>query len=522
MKSYKDEAKELLKLVGGKENVVSVTHCATRLRFALADDAKASPKDIQKLDSVKGTFTNAGQFQVIIGNDVGNFYKDFIGVSGIESGSKEDVKKAAMTKQPFLQRMVAHLAEIFVPLIPALVAGGLMLGLGNFLQANLPFLGGKSFKETSEMARIILFFTDWIGGAVFGMLPVLVTWSTVKKFKGNEALGIVLGLMLVAGGMLNAYVYGNISSSKELANAGVHLKDVIFNGSAKYAGLFKDAQNPMGKDPFGIDAGKYLLNLGFAQIMLIGYQAQVLPAMFAGIAMCYIEKFFNKRTPEVLKLVWVPFITLVVTGFLTIVFIGPAARTLGEWIVGIFGFLFKTPGLKYLGALLFGSTYAPLVITGLHHTFIAVDLQLSATEGGTFIWPLIAISNIAQSGAVLATYFLYKKDKKQESVSLSATVSAWFGITEPAMFGANLKYMYPFYAALVGSTVGALISTGFNVLANGIGVGGLALAFLSIKFEGSYQLGFGLASLAAFGLAFGLTFVFSKSKKLNKGSLTGE
>ena len=213
---------------------------------------------------------------------------------------------------------------------------------------------------------------------------------------------------------------------------------------------------------------------------------------------------------------------MVVTGFLTIVFIGPAARTLGEWIVGIFGFLFKTPGLKYLGALLFGSTYAPLVITGLHHTFIAVDLQLSATEGGTFIWPLIAISNIAQSGAVLATYFLYKKDKKQESVSLSATVSAWFGITEPAMFGANLKYMYPFYAALVGSTVGALISTGFNVLANGIGVGGLALAFLSIKFEGSHQLGFGLASLAAFGLAFALTFVFSKSKKLNKGSLTGE
>ena len=323
--------------------------------------------------------------------------------------------------------------------------------------------------------------------------------------------------MLVAGGMLNAYVYGNISSSKELANAGIHLKDVIFNGSAKYADLFKDA-----KDPFGIDAGKYLLNLGFAQIMLIGYQAQVLPAMFAGIAMCYIEKFFNKRTPEVLKLVWVPFITLVVTGFLTIVFIGPAARTLGEWIVGIFGFLFKTPGLKYLGALLFGSTYAPLVITGLHHTFIAVDLQLSATEGGTFIWPLIALSNIAQSGAVLATYFLYKKDKKQESVSLSATVSAWFGITEPAMFGANLKYMYPFYAALVGSTVGALISTGFNVLANGIGVGGLALAFLSIKFEGAHQLGFGLASLAAFGLAFILTFAFSKSKKLNKGSLTGE
>ena len=284
MKNYQDEAKELLKLIGGKENVASVTHCATRLRFALVDEAKASPKDIQKLDSVKGTFTNAGQFQVIIGNDVGDFYKDFIRVSGLEGATKEDVKKTAMTKQPFLQRMVAHLAEIFVPLIPALVAGGLMLGLGNFLQAGLPFLGIKeiidkkpvynSFKDISEITRTILFFTDWIGGAVFGMLPVLITWSTVRKFKGNETLGIVLGLMLVAGGMLNAYVYGN------MAGEDINIKNALLNGNEKY----------------GIEAGKYILNLGLTKITLIGYQAQVLPAMFAGIAMCYIEKFFNKRT----------------------------------------------------------------------------------------------------------------------------------------------------------------------------------------------------------------------------------
>jgi len=492
MGKYRSEAKKLLELVGGKGNIASVTHCATRMRFALVDEAKANVKEIQGLPTVKGTFTNAGQFQVIMGNDVGDFYKDFIGLSGIESASKEDVKKAAMTKQPLLQRMVAHLAEIFVPLIPALVAGGLMLGLGNFLQASLPFLGGKSFKEVSEIARVVLFFTDWIGGAVFGMLPVLVCWSTVRKFKGNEALGIVLGLMLVSGVMLNAYVYGN------MAGEGINVKDALLNGNEKY----------------GIEAGKHILNLGLTQLTLIGYQAQVLPAMFAGIAMCYIEKFFNKRTPEVLKLVWVPFITLIVTGFLTILFIGPFARTLGEWLVAVFAFLFKTPGLKYFGALLFGSAYAPLVITGLHHTFIAVDLQLSATGGGTFIWPLIALSNIAQSGAVFATYFLYKKDKKQESVSMSATVSACFGITEPAMFGANLKFMYPFYAALVGSAVGALISTAFDVMAAGIGVGGLALAFLSIK-EG--VIAFWIASIASFGLAFILTFVFSKTKLNKKG-----
>lgn len=496
MKKYHAAAVKLLELVGGKENVVAVTHCATRMRFSLADEKKANPKEIGQLDSVKGTFTNAGQFQVIVGNDVADFYKEFINVSGIQTASKEDVKKAAMQKQPLLQRMVAHLAEIFVPLIPALVAGGLMLGLTNFLGAELPFLHNKSLNQLYPLAANLSKFINWIGVAVFGMLPVLVSWSTVRKFKGNEALGIVLGLMLVlAGTMLNAYTYGDIVAK------GHNIREMLINGSAEY----------------GIKAGEYVIDLGFYKILMIGYQAQVLPAMFAGIAMCYIEKFFNKRTPEVLKLVWVPFITLVVTGFLTILFIGPFARMIGEGLTGLFKFLFQTPGLKYFGAIIFGATYAPLVITGLHHTFMAIDFQLQATLGGTFIWPLIALSNIAQSGAVFATYFIYKKDKKQESVSLSSTVSACFGITEPALFGANLKFMYPFYAALCGSVLAALISTGFGVLSNGIGVGGLALAFLSIKFTngGIYQLGFWIASIVAFVVPFVLTFIFSKTK-LNK------
>ncbi len=500
MGKYQDEAKKLLELVGGKENIASVTHCATRMRFALADEGNANVKEIQQLPTVKGTFTNAGQFQVIMGNDVGDFFKDFVDVAGIQASSKEDVKKAAMSKQPLLQRMVAHLAEIFVPLIPALVAGGLMLGIGNFLGAKMDFLGGKSLNELYPIVANLNKITTWIGVAVFGMLPVLVTWSTVRKFKGTEVLGIVLGLMLVlAGFMLNAYVYG------DLVTQGLNIRELLINGSEAH----------------GIKAGEYVVDLGFYKILMIGYQAQVLPAMFAGIALCYIEKFFAKRTPEVLKLVWVPFITLVVTGFATILFIGPFARTLGEGLTKFFQFLFLTPGLKYVGAIIFGSTYAPLVITGLHHTFMAVDFQLQASMGGTFIWPLIAISNIAQSGAVLATYFLYKKDEKQASVSLSSTVSAWFGITEPALFGANLKFMYPFYAAIIASTVGALISTGFGVLSNGIGVGGLALAFLAIKFEGSHQLGYWIAALTTFGLAFMLTVVFSKNKKLNKGDIVG-
>ena len=323
MKKYHNDAVKLLELVGGKENVVAVTHCATRMRFSLADVKKANPKEIGQLDSVKGTFTNAGQFQVIVGNDVGDFYKEFINISGIQAASKEDVKKVAMEKQPLLQRMVAHLAEIFVPLIPALVAGGLMLGLTNFLGAELPFLHNKSLNQLYPLAANLSKFINWIGVAVFGMLPVLVSWSTVRKFKGNEALGIVLGLMLVlAGTMLNAYTYGDIVAK------GHNIREMLINGSAEY----------------GIKAGEYVIDLGFYKILMIGYQAQVLPAMFAGIAMCYIEKFFNKRTPEVLKLVWVPFITLVVTGFLTILFIGPFARMIGEGLTGLFKFLFQTPG----------------------------------------------------------------------------------------------------------------------------------------------------------------------------------
>ena len=268
MGKYQDEAKQLLELVGGKENVVSVTHCATRMRFALADDAKANVKAIQQLPTVKGTFTNAGQFQVIIGNDVADFSKDFLAGAGIQEASKEDVKKAAAQSQPFLQRMVAHLAEIFVPLIPALVAGGLMLGLNNFLGAALPALGGKTPIESFPFLQPISQFMVWIGVAVFGMIPVLVSWSTTRKFGGTQILGIVLGLMLILPGfMLNAYTYSAI------ATAGGNVRDVLINGDPKA----------------GIKAGEYVLNLGFYKILMIGYQAQVLPAMFAAFTLNYVE-----------------------------------------------------------------------------------------------------------------------------------------------------------------------------------------------------------------------------------------
>lgn len=566
MGKYQNEAKQLVDLVGGTENITTVTHCATRLRFVLADDAKADIKGIEKLETVKGTFTNAGQFQVIIGNDVADFYRDFIVVSGVKEATKEDVKKAAQKNQPFLQRMVAHLAEIFVPLIPALVAGGLLLGFRNVLEN--PMSGQTlAYKDQYDWAMTLFNFTGWISLSVFAFLPALVAWSTVKKFGGTVVLGIVLGLMLVSPSMMNAYEFGGYRSKgidvKEMIHVGAetYSKDTYKDLVKDYPEMKKIAKTPAdlvtavtkkgGANPAGalaekagysekknaddykelragiievnaaatstVTAGQYEWNLFGYNVSLIGYQAQVLPALFAGITLVYIERFMNKITPEVLKLVVVPFVALVATGLLTILFIGPVARGLGDALTGFFTFMFTTPGLKYIGAILFGGLYAPLVITGLHHTFIAVDLQLAA-DGGTFIWPMIAISNISQAGAALATFFIYKSEK-QKAVSSSATVSAWFGITEPAMFGANLKYMYPMIAAIIGSILGALICTAFGVKAVSIGVGGLALAWMSIYSQ--YMIPFLVASAVATIVPIILTFVFSKTK-LNKGSLSDE
>lgn len=543
MAKYENDVKQLLEFVGGKDNISTVAHCATRMRFVLKDDAKADVDAIEKLDVVKGTFTNAGQFQVIIGNDVPTFYREFTKNAGIEEATKAEVKEAGAKKQNKLQQAVAFLADIFVPLIPALVAGGLLLGLGNILSAtDLPWLPAKqtylTLDQTKDAALTLKFFTDWIGGAVFGFLPVGVTWSTVRRLGGTPILGIVMGLLLVSSLFMNAYAYGNVSTYKDGANlaviAGPEAVDAVTtvviekNPNLKGTELL-DAKNSAISKAYEVaqkevDSGKikpkFQLNLFGLKVNLIGYQALVLPALFAGLVLVWIERFMNKITPDVIKLVIVPFVTLVVTGILAITIVGPTARFLGDGLANIFKYLLETPGLNIFGALLFGGTYAPLVITGLHHTFIAVDLQLTASFGGTPIWPMIAMSNIAQSMAALAVFFIARRQKEQklEEVSISGAVAAWFGITEPAMFGANLKLSYPFIAAITGSALGAVVLTLGGVLSNGIGVGGLALAWASIKFEGSHQLWWWVATAVTCFISFGGTLVLSKTGlKLPKG-----
>lgn len=632
MAKYETDVVKLLELVGGKENINTVAHCATRMRFVLKDDAKADVDAIGQMDAVKGTFTNAGQFQVIIGNDVPTFYREFVANAGITEATKAEVKEAGAQKQNKVQQAVAFLADIFVPLIPGLVAGGLMLGFRNILEAkDLPWLdAGKTYltlESTKDIATLLHSYTWWVAEAVFAFLPVGVTWSAVRRLGGTPILGILMGLMLVSGSFMNAYDYGNVSTFNDGANLAViagpaavksaadsvkkeHISNYIEKGktdksihpdvakealsettkttlayafenklttgasdiqklvtlkNAKddinffkkfkeqpaafasrvideaYVKVYETKVKAAGTDEVKkegeailaqqnaavskeyktqqelADSGavkpKFQWNFFGLKVNLIGYQALVLPALFVSIALVWLERFMNKVTPDVVKIVVVPFVTLVLTGFLAITIIGPSARFLGDSLAGLFKFLLATPGLNVLGALLFGGSYAPLVITGLHHTFIAVDLQLTASFGGTPIWPMIAMSNISQSMAALAVFFIARrqKERKLEEVSISGAVAAWFGITEPAMFGANLKLSYPFIAAIVASAAGAVILTLGGVLSNGIGVGGLALAWASIKFEGSNQLFWWIATLVTCIVAFGGTLLLSKT-----------
>lgn len=470
MSKYNKEALEILKLVGGKENIATASHCVTRLRFVLKDESKANVKALNDMPIVKGTFTNAGQFQVVIGNAVADVYKELTRLSGIQTVSKEEVKKAAQQNMNLLQRITSGLAEIFTPLLPAIITGGLMLGFRNIIGDLALFGDGtQTLTQLYPAVEQIHSFLWVICEAIFHFLPVGVTWSTVKKFGGSEILGIILGITLVSPQLLNAYRYA----------------EAVSNGTV----------------PFW--------DFGILTIQKVGYQAQVIPAILSGILLTKIELSLRKVMPDVLKMIVIPFIAILTTVLISYIVIGPVSRELGDAIAFIFNVLLTGP-LKIVGAIIFGLLYAPLVITGLHHTFLAVDLQLIA-QGGTMIWPLIALSNIAQGSAALAIFMLYKNDDKMKSLSLPAAISAWLGVTEPAMFGINLKFKYAFYAAIIGSACASVVSILSGILANSIGIGGLP-AFLAIqpKYWLTYIISMGVAVVVPFIL----TIIFNKRKEL--------
>ena len=469
MGKYENDVRRLLDLVGGKENIQAVSHCMTRMRFVLVDPKKADEKAIEELPSVKGTFTQAGQYQVIIGNDVAEFYNEFTGYAGIEGVSKDAVKAAAKTNQNVAQRIMGTLGEIFAPLIPALICGGLILGFRNVIgEINFFNDGTQSLADVSQFWAGAYNFLWLIGEAVFHMLPVGIVWSITRKMGTTQILGIILGLTLVSPQLLNGF---SVSST------------------------------PADQIP--------VWDFGFAQVQMIGYQGQVIAAMLAGFVLVYLEKFFRKHCPEVVSMIVVPFCSLVPAVIIAHTVVGPIGWAIGNGIADVV-YSGLTSDFRLVFAAVFGLLYAPIVMTGLHHMTNAIDSQLIASPAGcTILWPMIALSNIAQGSSVLAMSVLQKKNERAQQINVPACISCYLGVTEPALFGVNLKYGFPLVCGMIGSACAAMISIGFGVEALSIGVGGLP-GILSIKPE--FYLIFLLAMAVAILIPFVLTFSVGRVK----------
>lgn len=468
MGKYRDDVEQLLKFIGGKENIQAVSHCMTRMRFVLVDPKKADEKAIENIPSVKGTFTQAGQYQVIIGNDVAVFYNEFTAYAGIEGVSKDAVKAAAKTGQNPVQRIMGALGEIFAPLIPALICGGLILGFRNVIGEINFFAGGtQSLADISQFWAGMYQFLWLIGEAVFHMLPVGIVWSITKKMGTTQILGIILGLTLVSPQLLNG---------------------------------FSVASTPAADIP--------VWDFGFAQVQMIGYQGQVISAMLAGFVLVFLEKFFKKHCPEVVSMIVVPFCSLVPAVVIAHTVVGPIGWRIGDALANVvYNGLFSSFGWLFAGV--FGLLYAPLVMTGLHHMTNAIDSQLVNTYEGTILWPMIALSNIAQGSSVLAMSLLQKKNERAQQVNVPACISCYLGVTEPALFGVNLKYGFPLVCGMIGSCIAAMVSVGFGVEAFSIGVGGLP-GILSIKTP--YYLPFLAAMAIAVVVPFVLTLIVGSRK----------
>ena len=472
MGKFTEDATLLLKYVGGKENVKAITHCVTRMRFVLIDPKKADIKAIENLKSTKGTFTQSGQFQVIIGNEVSEYYNEFVKISGIEGVSKDAVKESAKGNQTFLQRLMSNIAEIFSPLIPAIICGGFILGFRSVI-SDIKFFeeGTKSLTQISQFWAGTNDFLWLIGEAIFHFLPVGITWSITRKMGTTQILGIVLGITLVSPQLVNAYLVGSV-------------------------------------DPKFYDFGIF-------KMPMVGYQAQVIPAIMAGFILVYLEKFWRKVVPEYVSMVIIPFASLIPTVIIAHAVVGPIGWKIGE-AVSYVVYTGLTSKFGVLFAGVFGFFYAPLVITGLHHMSNAIYLQLMSQFGGTMLWPMIALSNIAQGSAVVAMSILQKRNNKAKQINIPAFISCYLGVTEPALFGVNLKYGFPFICALIGSCVAAIISVGSKVMATSIGIGGIP-GILSIQPQ--HMLMFAVAMIFAIAIPLVLTFIVGK-KKLKPEDLT--
>jgi trehalose PTS system EIIBC or EIIBCA component len=428
---------DIVRAVGGKENIEVATHCVTRLRFSLYDESKVDSEALDRNELVKGQFSTQGQFQIVIGpGTVDKVYDEMIQITGGDRSSKDDVKSAAARKQNPLQRAIKTLADIFIPILPAIVTAGLLLGINNILTGPGIFFDSKSLVDVYPAWKDIAAIINTIASTAFTFLPALIGWAAVTRYGGSPLLGIVLGLILVHPDLLSAYSYASASTE----------------GTVPTWNLF----------------GWHLEK--------IGYQGQVLPVLVSAYILARLEKFLNRRVLDSIKLLVVAPVTLLVTGFLAFTIIGPVTFAIANAITS--GLIYVFDHFALLGGLIYGGFYALLVITGMHHTFLAVDVQLIGSEGGTFLWPMLALSNIAQGAAALAMMFVVR-EQKAKGLAATSSVSAFLGVTEPAIFGVNIRYRYPFIFGMIGSAIAGMLLTVNQVRASSIGVGGIP-GFLSI------------------------------------------
>lgn len=462
---YAKIASQVIELSGGKSNIRSVAHCATRLRLQLRNNDLRNEEAISDLEGVKGVFLTQSQFQIIFGAGLVNLICDEVQKQlGTVQESREEEPEE---KGNAVQRFIKMLSDIFVPIIPAIVAGGLLMGLNNLLTS--PLIGGQSLIELYPQWQGLAAAINTFANAPFTFLPVLIGFSATKKFGGNPFLGAAMGMIMVHPDLLNAYQIGV-------------------------------AQAPV-------------WNIFGFEIAAIGYQGTVLPVLAVAWILASIEKRLHKVTPTWLDNLTTPLLSILITSFMTFIFVGPILRQAGNLLAAGITWTYNTLGP--VGGALFGFVYAPITMTGMHHSFIAIETQLlanSAQTGGSFIFSTASMNNVAQGAAVLAV-LLMTKNEKIKSICSASGISALLGITEPAMFGVTLKLKYPFYAAMTGSAVGSAYLAGTRTLAQALGAAGLP-GFISMKPD--HYLNFAIGLALSMVVSFGLTIVFWKKFGLER------
>lgn len=455
---YRKTAQDILDHVGGSKNIASAAHCATRLRLVIADNKKVSKEALENIDGVKGGFEASGQLQIILGTGtVNKVFAEFIDIAGITASSKAEAKEAAAEKQNWFMRAIKLLGDIFVPIIPAIVASGFLMGIMN----SLDFMNSNGFLHINTHSSIYV-FANLFSNIAYTFLQILIAFSAAKAFGANQYLGAVIGMIMIHPSLQNAYT---------VATEGVQQTQSVFFG------LFK--------------------------IDMVGYQGHVIPVIIAVWILAVIEKKLHKIVPEVLDLFVTPLVSVFVTGYLTLSIVGPIFVWAENAILGAIQWMLTLP--LGIGSLIMGGLYAPTVVTGIHQMYTAIDIGQLAKYGVTYWLPLASAANVAQGAAALAVG-IKSKDKKIKSLALPSSLSAFMGITEPAIFGVNLRFFKPFIAGCIGGGCGALYASLVHLGAKGTGVTGIFGILLCLNQPLQYLI----EMVIAVGVAFVISFLIYK------------